>query len=243
MTVKQVENLLGLLEFFAKRKTPATLADVVAHFGWPRSSAFNILSTLIENGYLYEPQARSGYYPTPRWLQIASAFTEGEPIPDHLLQAVSKLAATTGETVCISAASGMFAVFLDVIESPASIRYAATPGKRVPIHATASGQALLSQLSEHDLGVLLRKVNYERYGENTPMSADEVIAQIEAGRRRGWFQSASHYSPDLGGVAVPFVEGHRIFAVTVAGPLYRVSDKAEQHAMLLNSLVGDSQEP
>ncbi|MDK3020198.1 IclR family transcriptional regulator [Pseudodonghicola flavimaris] len=237
MTVKQIDNLLLLLEFFAERQRPATLADVVSHFGWPRSSAFNILSTLTERGYLYEPQARSGYYPTPRWSQIAMAFAEGEPIPERLIRIMAELAAETGETVCISASSGLFAVFLDVIESPASIRYAAKPGKRVPIHATASGQALLSQYPDHDLEVLLRKITFERYGTGSPTSIEEVLSQIEAGRRRGWFQSASHYSPDLGGVAVPVVEGQRIFAVTIAGPLFRVADKAESHARSLHRAI------
>lgn len=237
MAVKQIENLLLLLEFFADRQRPATLADVVAHFGWPRSSAFNILSTLTEQGYLYEPRARSGYYPTHRWSQVAMAFGEGEPIPERLIQVMTDLAAETGETVCISAPSGLFAVFLEVIESPKSIRYAAKPGKRVPIHATASGQALLSQYPDHDLEILLRKVKFERYGEGTPISIQEVLSQIEAGRQRGWFQSASHYSPDLGGVAVPVVERSRIFALTIAGPLFRVADKAERHATLLQKTI------
>lgn len=237
MTVRQIENLLLLLEFFAERQHPATLADIVAHFGWPRSSAFNILATLTENGYLYEPRARSGYYPTPRWSQLASAFAEGEPIPDSLIRVMTDLAAETSETVCISAASGLNAVFLEVIESPKSIRYAAKPGKRVPIHATASGQALLSQYPDHDLEILLRKVNFVKYGEGSPTSAREVLSQIEVGRRRGWFQSASHYSPDLGGVAVPVVEGSRIFAITIAGPLFRVADKAERHATLMHKTI------
>ena len=36
----------------------------------------------------------------------------------------------TGETIWVSAPSGLFAVFLDVAESPAAVRYAARPGKR-----------------------------------------------------------------------------------------------------------------
>ncbi len=237
MAVKQVENLLGLLEFFAERKSPATLADVVAHFGWARSSAFNILTTLVENGYLYEPKARSGFYPSPRWLQLAQSIAEGEPISEKLRQVMTELANETGETIWISASSGLFAVFIDIVESMANIRYTAKAGKRVPIHATASGQALLSQLPEQDRSVLLRKVSFERYGANTPMSITEVLDQIEAGRRRGWFESASNYSPDLGGVAVPLVDGHRTYSVTVAGPLYRVRDKAVEHARCIHETI------
>ena len=237
MAVRQIENLLELLAFFEERQRPATLADVVSHFDWPRSSAFNILSTLSDKGYLYEPRARAGYYPTPRWSQLAAAFAQGEPISERLLRVIADLAAETSETVFISGPSGLHAVFLEVIESPASVRYAAKPGNRVPIHATASGHALLSQYPKNDLDILLRKVRYERFGSGTPTSSKEVLSQIEAGRRRGWFQSASHYSPDLGGVSVPVIEGSRVFGVTIAGPLFRVAAKAKHHSILLHQAI------
>lgn len=239
MAVKQIENMLALLEFFADRQAPATLAEVVQHFGWPRSSAFNILTTLVDAGYLYEPRVRSGFYPTSRWQILANAFAEGEPIPEALRNIIRALGDLTGETVWVSAPSGLFAVFLDVIESSAPVRYAAEPGKRVPIHVTASGQALLSQMRETDREVLLRKVGFDGHGPNAPKDLDDVRAQMEEGRKRGWFRSASNYSPDLGGVAVPVVVGERIFSVTVAGPLFRVADKADEHARAIYDAIAE----
>lgn len=58
MDVKQVVNALELIEFFATHRRPATLAEISKHFGWPRSSTFNLLGTLANRGYLYEPRAR-----------------------------------------------------------------------------------------------------------------------------------------------------------------------------------------
>jgi DNA-binding IclR family transcriptional regulator len=233
VTVKQIENLLALLEFFATHKEPASLADVVRHFGWPRSSAFNILSTLVESGYLYEPRARGGFYPSPRWMQLASAIAESEPLPEAVTRIMQWLAEETEETVWVSAPSGIFAVFLDVIESDQAVRYAAKPGKRVPIHVTATGQALLSQLPDRDRDILLRRATYGGYGPNAPRSIEEVQEQIREGCARGWFRSASNYSADLGGVSVPLTVGDRAYAITVAGPLYRVAVKAEQHALTI----------
>ncbi len=237
MAVKQIENLLALLEFFAERRRPATLADVVRHFDWPRSSAFNILSTLTAAGYLYEPRARGGYYPTPRWAQIVTAFSGAEPLLEPLRAIITGLAESTGETVWVSAPSGLFAVFLEVIESGAPIRYAAQPGKRVPIHLTASGQALLSRMPPGDRDVILRKVGFDSCGPNAPRSVEEVNQQIAAGQARGWFVSASAYSPDLGGVAIPVEINDRVFAITVAGPLFRVGEKAEEHARAIRDAI------
>ena len=209
MLVRQIENLLALLEFFADRQRPATLADIVRHFGWPRSSAHNIISTLVDSGYLYEPSARGGYYPSSRWTQLSLAFSEGERVPESLLRIINDLGKRTGETIWISAPSGLFAVFLAVVESSAAIRYTAQLGNRVPIHITASGQSLLSQMPQKDSEILLRKTTYGNWGPNAARSIEEVGQQMSEGAERGWFMSSSYNSPDLGGVALPIVKKYR----------------------------------
>ena len=81
MLVRQADNVLSILEFFAERQGPATVADLTAHFGWPRSSTFNMVATLVERGYLYEPRARGAYYPTARWQVMAQAVAAAQPVP------------------------------------------------------------------------------------------------------------------------------------------------------------------
>lgn len=239
MTVKQIENALALLEFFAERRRPATLSEVVRHFGWPRSSAFNVLTTLAESGYLYEPQSRGGFYPSTRWQKIVTDIGEGVPVPEELSRIVRRLAEATGETVWISAAGGLYAMFLDVVEPDVGVRYAARAGKRVPIHITASGHSLLSQMPPRDLEVILRKVTFTETGVNGPKSIAEVRQLIEEGRARGWFRSASYYSPDLGGVSLPIIMDERIHAVTIAGPLFRVAAKEREHVSLIYKAIAD----
>lgn len=222
MLVKQAANVLDLLEFFATDGRAASLAEVAQHFGWPRSSTFNLLSTLSSRGFLFEPEARGKFYPTQRWLSLAQAISDAEPIPDPLLRFAQDLSQRTGETICIAAPAGLHVVFLEVIQSAALVRYAAEIGRRIPVHATASGQAIMSQWPESQRNATLRKVVFERYGSGTPMSIEAVEDQIRAGLHRGWFRSASNYSVDLGGVSLPIVIGPKVFSVTVAGPLNRV---------------------
>ena len=84
MNVKQAANVLDLIEFFARHKRPAALAEIAKHFNWPRSSTFNLLGTLAGRGYLYEPRARGGYYPSPLWSSLLQQIERAEPIPDQL---------------------------------------------------------------------------------------------------------------------------------------------------------------
>ena len=128
MIVRQAANVLEIMEFFAQTRKPATLAEIADHFGWPRSSTFNLLATLSEKGYLYEPRRGGGYYPTPRWLTLARMVSEVEPLAPWVQGLISELSAETGETASIVAPSGVMAVFIDVVESQAPIRYFATIG-------------------------------------------------------------------------------------------------------------------
>lgn len=237
MFVKQTENVLLLLEFFAERPEPATLTQISQHFGWPKSSTFNIISTLVTCGYFYETQDRKGFYPTPLWLQLATAISDADPVPERLARLVNQLADASGETVWLSIPSGMFRLNIMVRESQQQVRVAARVGDRLPIQAAASGQALMSQMPEKTVSRILQKADYHPYGENTPTSAEAVKAQIAAGRQRGWFQSLGNYSAGLGGVSVPVVEGARLLAITIAGPLFRIEGELPRFARMIHEAM------
>lgn len=237
MLVKQAANVLDILEYFAERKSVASVADIARHFGWPRSSTFNLVTTLAERGFLYERRDRGGFYPTPRWAVLAEAIATAEPLPEALPAAMDELAAATGETVVAAAAGGLHAVFVAVIESQQAIRYAAHVGKRLPIHATASGLALLSRMGARQRDAMLRRATFERHGSGTWMSVEAVEREIHDAQARGWFQSASSYSVDLGGVSLPLTVGDRTLAVTVAGPLFRMEGRWAEAAGQLRSTL------
>ncbi|ABE37843.1 IclR family transcriptional regulator [Rhodopseudomonas palustris] len=237
MIVRQAANVLEILEYFARVKKPATLAEIADHFGWPRSSTFNLLTTLADKGYLYEPRPRAGYYPTPRWLVLAREVSEVEPLPAWSRALITSLSSETGETVAIAAPAGVMAVFIDVIESSAAIRYFAHIGHRVPIHATSSGRALLLQYSQDERDSLYRKIEFKQYNPSTPISIDAVEAELSKSIERGYCQSFADYSRDLAGVAVPLPIGERRLSVVVAGPEFRIGDRTAEIAATLKQFV------
>ncbi|MFN3460326.1 MAG: IclR family transcriptional regulator [Oceanibaculum sp.] len=240
MIVRQAANVLDLLEFFARRGQPATLAEVSAAFGWPRSSTFNILTTLAERGFLYEPRPRAGYYPSPRWMALAQEIAAAEPLPDFARPLIERLSAETGETAAIVAPAGTQTVFLDVVESPASIRYFAQAGHRLPIHATSSGRALLTQYPRQERLALYRRIDFQRYSDTTPLKAEDVEARIAEETARGWHSSHAEYSVDLAGVAVPLPLGERRLSVVIAGPMFRMQDRMAEIAEILRKEVASA---
>lgn len=237
MMVRQAAHVLDVLEYFARTKKPATLAEIADHFRWPRSSTFNLLSTLSEKGYLYEPRPRAGYYPTPRWLAMARAVSEVEPLPAWTHALIAELSAATGETAAVVAPSGTMAVFIDVVESTSAIRYFAEIGRRNPIHATSSGRALLLQYAPQERDLLYRRIEFKQYGPSTPISIDAVEAELRASIERGYCRSFGDYSRDLAGIAIPVALGDRRLSVVVAGPEFRIAPRSAEIAALLTQCL------
>ncbi len=237
MIVKQAANVLDLLEYFSQKQRVASLAEISHDMGWPRSSTFNLISTLIKRGFLYEPKPRGGFYPTPRWLALANEIAAANPLPPQATGLIEDLAQLTGETVWIAAPNGQQAVILAVIQSTHAVRYTADAGKQVPIHLTASGQAAMSQMSPQHVTAILNKATFIRYGDGTPMDVATVENNISDSLKRGWFSSVSAYSQDLGGVSVPLSIDGSIYSVTVAGPLFRVEDRMPDTARKVHAAI------
>ncbi|CAM3731138.1 IclR family transcriptional regulator [Bordetella tumulicola] len=225
MQVKQAANVLTLLEYFAKRRRPATLAELADELGWPRSSAFNLIGTLASKGYLYEPRARGGYYPSPQWAATIAPIADADPLPEALLQLAKEVAQETGETTAIGACAGTHVMFVHVAESSQPIRYFAQVGSRVPIHASSAGRAILVQYSQQERQSIYRKIEFQRYTDTTPMSIDEVESEIRHSVERGYFQSHAEYLPDLVGVSLALPVQSRKLSIVVAGPISRCESR------------------
>lgn len=237
MQVKQIANLFSLMEFFVRAQRPLSVKDIVAEFGWPRSSVFNTVSTLVDLGYLYQPVARGGYYPSTKWMELARQLSEAQPLPESVHALLQDLASETGETLFLAAPEGINVVFLDVVESLADIRFIANIGQRLPIHVTAAGRAVLSQYTPAERAATLKRIQYQPYQREDFMTPEAVEDNIAASRERGWYMNPAVYAPGVAGVAVPFpIMGQR-YAIALGGPLSRIEPKLEQFGELLRTQV------
>jgi DNA-binding IclR family transcriptional regulator len=237
MAVRRISNLLDLLEHFGRTKRPASLSDIVEQLGWPRSSAHHLLSTLLERGYLYEIKPRRGFYPTQALRELAEDISSADPLPPEVHGLLHDIMVLTGETAMCAVSMDTFAVIIDAEQSLQDIRFVARIGTRVPIHATPSGRALLSQYKEADRARLLRKVSFVPYQQDTLLSADDVERDIASSLQRGFFESRSGFTQDVAAVAVPMTLGGRKLSISVGGPAYRFSLRMAEVGAIMKSSV------
>jgi DNA-binding IclR family transcriptional regulator len=236
MRVKQIANLFSLMDFFVRSQKPLTMREIVEEFGWPRSSAFNIVTTLVELGYLYQPTARGGFSPTSKWSELAKDLANSQPLPESVHELLVDIMLKTGETVILAGGEGTMVVFLDIVESTAVIKFTGSIGERTPIHITSLGKAILSQHTSSERMALLRKVNFEGYPDSKLNSAEAVERDILKSARQGWFVNVAD-EEGLLGIGVPFPFKNRRNAIAIGAPTSRAKKRVAELGTILRDSV------
>jgi DNA-binding IclR family transcriptional regulator len=220
--VKAAVRTLDLFEAFAAAGGPMTLSELSQRIRVPISSCHSLVRTLQQRGYLYVMEGRRLIYPTKRLAGIATALGRFDTALDRLAPIMARLAERTGETVILGKLQGDIVVYLDVVLSPQTVRYAAAPGDTHPAHATALAKAILSLLSDADLDKTISGMSFRPYTGRSITDASVFRAEVEAGRKSGYFATRGETIADMTGFATAHVIGDETYALGVAGPSSRV---------------------
>ncbi len=233
MTVKTAARVLDLFEHFAETQQPLTLSELASALSIPVSSCFALINTLRERGYLYSLRGQKNLYPTRRLLDVARRSAEHDPVLQSIRPVLARLGETTRETIVLSGRYGDEITYLDICESPNSVRYHAEVGETRPLYRSSAGKAFLGAMSDQELQSALARFRFERVTAATLTSAKALRADLETSRQRGWFYNAGESVEDLGGVAVTIELAGERYGLSVVGPLYRIEQHLEKCARAL----------
>lgn len=231
--VKTVVRTLDVFEAFATARRPLSLSELARAIRVPVASCFAIARTLERRGYLYALRSRRGFYPTKRLLDNARLIVAHDPLAERLAPVLADLRDATGETVIFGKRVEDRAVYLDVLEGPHTVRYAARIGDFKPLHSSAIGKALLGALGDAEGCSLLGRLELARVTSATITSRRALAADLAAGRARGWYVTRGENVADVMAVAAPVAINDEMFAIAVAGPLPRMTRHLDRHAAAL----------
>jgi DNA-binding IclR family transcriptional regulator len=136
----------------------------------------------------------------------------------------------TGETTTLSQLIGLERVYVDQCESPHAIRMTVPLGIRGPLHAGASGKAMLAHLDPAERDRLL-DAPLGALTAATVTDRRALLAELADIARQGVAWSLGERLPDAGSVAAPItLPGGEVYgALSVCGPLGRFGTDAVHH--------------
>ncbi|MEN7527349.1 MULTISPECIES: IclR family transcriptional regulator [unclassified Cupriavidus] len=236
MNVKTALRVIEIIETFARERRALSLSELARLLAVPASSCHALIRTLTSLGYLYETARRQGYYPTGRLLAMAQQIARHDPVLDRVHDTMAELRDATGETVVIGKLhEGAAVVYLDVLESPHAIRYIATAGERRELYANSIGKALLGAMEDAERGAVLAQVAFQPFTARTLTTPAMVEADLQAARTRGAYVNLSESMPDVGALAWPVRLSGESYAISIAGPVYRIEPHLERYAAILRA--------
>lgn len=227
-TSQTLDRGLQVLEAVARAGDPLTVAEAAASVGLDRTVAHRLVATLAARGYL-QRDGSGGYRLGPTCLALASAITDLRTTARPFLE---ELRDATGETVHVVVLSGRDVVFLDGIESVHALRVGNRTGRLLPAHATSVGKALLAALPAEQVRALYERADLVAVTGRTITDREALERQLAAIRERGYATNHGESENGVGsiGVAVRNPAGEPRAALSVAMPLERWSEAAEEQA-------------
>ncbi|SNT53341.1 transcriptional regulator, IclR family [Actinomadura meyerae] len=169
-----VTRALDVLELLMREDQP-TLRELTDELGFPRTTVFELLNTLVARGYVTKSADEPARYSLGvRTFQLGSAFADRLDFVTLGRAAADALSEQVNETSHVAVLDGTDVVYIARAESRQKVRMVSAVGARLPAHCTAIGKALLAQLSADELR--------ERYppGSELARLTDKTISSVQA---------------------------------------------------------------
>lgn len=231
-----MERVCDLLDLVQRTPGGFTLADVVVATGLPKSSAFRYLATLEDRQYV-ERDVLTGQY------RIGTGFV---PMPARHLEVLVERARPLlealrdrfGETINLAVLEGNRTAYVEIFESPRSMRLAARKGDRDPLHCTAVGKAIATLLPQERVRAIVEAEGMPPRTSETITDVAAYLDEVEVTRKQGFAIDDRENEPDGRCVAVPLSDGTLPAALSLSAPAARFPmEQVNEVAEALNEVA------
>lgn len=226
--VQSVQRAFEILEVMAAGGGGAlALSDIAAATKRPAPSIHRLIRTLVELGYVRQDSSRR-YALAPGLIRLGDGAarqfgTWADPLLAELVQ-------TIGETANMAIIEGGKALYVAQVAGRHSMRMFTEVGRRVPMHTTAVGKALLCQLSDAEVRNILQVAGMRAETERTITDPDALLRELAAGRVLGYVSEVGEQELGVSCVAVPVPDAPVLSAISFSGPEPRMTSDVVRRA-------------
>jgi IclR family acetate operon transcriptional repressor len=187
--VQSVDRALTVLEALGASGSDGMAASEVAkHLGTSKSTAFALLQTLLERGFV----ADGGEGATRRYRLGMALARLGERVVSQItlrdvaMPVLHHLTDATGLTSRLAVLEDAWAVVLGRVDAPGNVRFTSHVGRRELPHSSGVGKALLATLPEARARELVESTGMPMRTPKTITEVDELLRDLAAVRERGY---------------------------------------------------------
>lgn len=240
--IKSVIKALDLLEILDKEKELG-ISELSEVLGWDKSTVHRLISTLKLKGYVTQSSITQKYSNSFKLFEMGNNVVEKLGLRRQAQPFLEELLSKTHETVNLAIRDEKYILYIDKIESPATIKVDLSIGKKLPIYCTGLGKAMLAFMEESEVRELLKDEVFHPYTEKTVKNFPQLLEQLSEIRSQGYSIDDEEYVAGLKCIAAPIKNYQQevVAAISIAVPKYRYEEGEKNVAYpLLVKLVADS---
>jgi DNA-binding IclR family transcriptional regulator len=245
--VPAATRTLRVLRFLASQPDPAPLDRIMRACDLPRSTAYHLLNTMADEGFVVHLHDDHRYGLGVAAFEVGSGYSRQAPLQRIARRQLAELADRTGRRAHLAVLHGRDVLY--VVEERAVGRspLVTDVGVRLPAHLTASGRAILAALPAAQVRALFpdRSAFVDRHGIG-PASLSGLRVLLAETRQRGYAVEDGEVTPGLASVAAPVLDhnAHPMAGVAVTFPSSEVraaesvAEQVRRTAGLLSRRLG-----
>lgn len=218
-----LESGLEVLEALAKSATGLGVSDIAAELSMDKGNVHRLLQTLVRTGYVQQDGNTKRYRASVKLVAVAGATLRHLDIRAAGEEVCNELVELTGESVHISQLTSSGPVYVLQRRPPFRVSVDTEIGARPPMHATATGKAILAFVPPSDRAEWLTRP-LDRYTIRTIVTAEELERELLAIKSRGYSIDDEEFTPEVRCVAAPVYSSDGTVAgcVGVSSPIHRM---------------------
>jgi DNA-binding IclR family transcriptional regulator len=219
--IESVDNALRILQML-RDSGQVRVSEVAAELGIARSTAHRLLAMLVYRDFAVQAEDRS-YRPGPA---VAAEPLRGEPtqrLRQLMRPHMEALCDQVAETINLVVWLGTQTRFLHTVESAQVLRVGDRQGTILPAWKTSGGKALLAELTDAQLTVLLRGGGGRPPEGMTAAERRSLVNELRLVRDQGFAENIQESESGVCaiGLCVKDKAGDPVAALSVSAPSVR----------------------
>ncbi|MDD4733169.1 MAG: IclR family transcriptional regulator [Desulfovibrio sp.] len=226
--IQSVARALKILELFERTTMDLSVTEIANQLGLSKSTAYGLINTLAQKGYLEQNPRDSRYSLGLKLLRLGGAVQRHSIIVRRAKPYMEKLVQEFSETVHLTVERNGVVVYIEKIHGERAVFVQSSVGAENPMYCTAVGKCLLAFMDEAKLGRLLKgMLPLERRAPNTITDVEELRRELQTIRERGIGIDDEEHVPGLMCIAAPIFNhsGEAVAAISVSGAKAGISSK------------------
>lgn len=200
--VPAVDKCFNVLDFLADCKKPVSISYISRRLGLSKSTVFNLVHTLTDLRVLEQRADGKFGFGTQLYVLGRAAGSQAELIMT-VRPYLEEISRTSDFSAFFGIRSDLKAVIVDKMDADVELRVSSDVGMRLPLHAGASGMALLAQLPESELDEILARMPVEKFTPKTHVDKNELKRAVLEVREKGVAIDIGGYIEGIVALAVP----------------------------------------